>query len=52
MRDHNTRLTFAHQVEGKSTTKELYSAYLVNAVLQDLRYLDYNKLIHKTRRTQ
>ena len=40
MRDHNTRLTFAHLVQGKSTTKELYSAYLVNAIMQYLRDLD------------
>ena len=35
MRDHNTRITFAHMVEGKSTTNQTYSEYLHRAVLKD-----------------
>ena len=48
VRDHSTRVTFAHLLKGKSTVVAEYSDYVVNAVLNDLRYLDHKKLILKS----
>ena len=46
-RDHKTRMTFAHLLRGKSTVVAEYSDYVVNALLNDIRMLDYKKLIVK-----
>ena len=48
VRDHSTKLTFAHLLQGKSTVVAEYSDYVVNAVLNDLRYLDHKKMILKS----
>ena len=48
MRDHATRKTFAHMVVGKSTSREEYSAYLVNAVLRDIEHMGHKKMVFKT----
>ena len=43
-------MSFAHQVRGKSTQREAYSTYVINAVLQDIGFLDHKKIILKTDR--
>ena len=48
LRDHNSRMTFSHMVQGKSTKNELYSDYIHSAVLKDLEYLGYKKIVFKT----
>jgi hypothetical protein len=48
LRDHRTGLAFAHLLQGKSTVVAEYSDYVVNAVLNDVRYLDYKKVILKS----
>ena len=45
LRYHQTRVTFCHHGQGKSTTNELYSQHILNSVMQDLAYLDYKKHI-------
>ena len=47
-RDTKTKITFAHLLEGKSTTAEAYSAYVCTSLLNDLRFLDYKKVILKS----
>ena len=47
-RHHKTRVSFAHPVQGKSTRNEAYSTFAVNALLQDIRFLDHKKIILKT----
>ena len=47
-RDRRTRLTFSHLLQGKSTLNAEYSDYVFNAMVQDLRYLDYGTLILKS----
>ena len=47
-RDTKTKITFAHLLEGKSTTAEPYSAYVCTSLLNDLRFLDYKKVILKS----
>ena len=49
-RDHQSWVTVNHQAQGKSTTNELYSKYVINSLMQDLRCLDHKKLILKTDR--
>ena len=44
-RDHKTRITFAHLLQGKSTVVAEYSDYVVNALLDNIRMLDYKKFI-------
>ena len=46
--DRATRRTFAHMVRGKSTSREVYSDYIVSAVCRDLDSLSYGKLIFKS----
>ena len=46
-RDHKTRITFAHLLKGKSTVVADYSDYVVNALYNDIRMLDYKKIILK-----
>ena len=48
VRDHKTRMTFAHPVPGKSTRNEPYSSYTVDVVVQDLKMLDRKKCILKS----
>ena len=48
MRDHGTRKTFAHMVQGKSTADVEYSQYLVNAVLRDLDHPAHGKNVYET----
>ena len=48
VRDHKTRMTFAHPVPGKSTRNEPYSNYTVDAVVQDLKMLDRKRCILKS----
>jgi len=48
MRDHQSRVTFAHVTQGKSTSKEVYSQYLTKAAVADLVALGHNRLILKT----
>ena len=48
LRDHMTRVTFAHALPGKSTQNEPYSAYTVNAVIQDIKMLDRKHVILKS----
>ena len=48
IRDHKTRVTFAHLLKGKSTVVAEYSEYVANALLDDLRFLDRKKLILKS----
>ena len=48
VRDHNTRVTFAHMLQGKSTTKEEYSLYVINAILRDIEHLGHKKIVFKT----
>ena len=48
VRDHATRKTFAHMVEGKSTLHEEYSQYLRSAVLRDIESLGHGKIVFKT----
>ena len=48
MRDRITKKTFAHVVQGKSTSREAYSDYIVSAVCRDLDSLPHGKLIFKT----
>ena len=47
LRDHATRMTFAHMVEGRSTIEQGTSRYIRNAVLQDIGSLGYNKIVFK-----
>ena len=48
IRDHQTRTTFSHKLLGKSTTDEDYSRYMVHAVMNDLKSLDYKKIVLKS----
>ena len=48
LRDHKTRMTFCHPVPGKSTVNEPYSAYTVDAVVNDLQMMDRKKCILKS----
>ena len=48
MRDHRSRVTFAHGTQGKSTSKEVYSEYLLKAAVADLVALGHKRLILKT----
>ena len=48
LRDHSTRMTFAHMVEGKSTVNQEYSDYLRKAVLQDIGTMGHSKIVFKT----
>ena len=48
LRDRLTRKTFAHVLQGKSTSREVYSDYVVSVVCRDLDSLSYGKLIFKT----
>ena len=48
MRDHQTRMTFAHMLPGKSTVNELYSRHVLNSVLRDLEYLAHKKVVLKS----
>ena len=46
-RDHDTRLTFAHLLMGKSTVNEEYAEEVLKFIHDGLKYLNYNKLILK-----
>ena len=48
MRDHRSRVTFAHVTQGKSTSKEAYSEYLTKAAVADLAALGHKLLILET----
>ena len=48
LRDHRSRVTFAHVTQGKSTNKEVYSQYLTKAVVEDMKALGHPKLVFKT----
>ena len=48
LRDRLTRKTFAHVLQGKSTSRETYSDYVVNVVCRDLDSLSYGKPVFKT----
>ena len=48
MRDHRTRMTFAHLLPGKSTANEIYSKHVLNTVLRDLEYLAHKKVVLKS----
>ena len=48
MRDHNSRKTFAHMGQGKSTSSAEYSQFLVQAVLRDIEHLGHGKMVYKT----
>ena len=48
MRDHRSRVTFAHVTQGKSTSKEVYSEYFTKAAVADLVALGHKRLILKT----
>ena len=48
MRDHRSRVTFAHVTQGKSTNKEVYSQYLTKSAVADLVALGHNRIILKT----
>ena len=48
LRDHRSRVTFAHVTQGKSTSKEVYSQYLTKAVVEDMKALGHPKLVFKT----
>ena len=43
VRDHPTRVTFAHALPGKSTVHEPYSQYTVDAVIKDMKMVDRKK---------
>ena len=47
-RDHRTRMTFAHALQGKSTVNESYSNHVLQCIIADLKYLDYKKSIVKS----
>ena len=47
LRDHSTRMTFAHMVEGKSTVQQEYSRYLRSAVLKDINGMGHKKMVFK-----
>ena len=48
LRDHQTRVTFAHVVQGKSTSHEVYSTYIVKPVINDMNTIGYVKFIFRT----
>ena len=48
LRDHLTRMTFAHPVPGKSTVNEPYSRYTIDRVVQDLKIVDRKRCILQT----
>ena len=48
LRDHQTRVTFARTLPGKSTQNQPYFAYTVDAVIQDLKMIDRKHVILKS----
>ena len=48
LRDHSTRITFAHVCEGKGIVDAEYSDYLRNAVLKDISSMGHSKIVLKT----
>ena len=48
LRDHSTRITFAHVCKGKSIVDLEYSDYLRNAVLQDISSTGHANIVSKT----
>ena len=47
-RDRKTRLTFAHLLKGKSTVNAEYSDHVFRALVNDLKFLDYQTMILKS----
>ena len=48
VRDHITRVTFAHALPGKSILNEAYPQHVVDAVVKDIKIVDRKKCIFKS----
>ena len=47
-RDGKTQITFAHLLRGKSSVNAEYAERVGDCIVNDLRYLDYKKMILKS----